>query len=178
MTGTGEGREALVATGSQTVGPFFHFGLTAAGAINAVAPPAHLPRVDLRVRVSDGQGQPVTDAIVEIFYAAEAAASLLFARLPTGADGSCTFAIAPPVPQKANGESTPHVNVCLFARGLLRHLHTRIYFDHDIALHRDAVLELVPESRRPTLMARPDGANRWTFELRLQGVDETVFFDL
>jgi protocatechuate 3,4-dioxygenase alpha subunit len=66
------------------------------------------------------------------------------------------------------------------ARGLLRHLHTRIYFEGDPALRTDPVLALVPESRRGTLLARREQGNgdRWRFDIRLQGADETVFFDL
>jgi protocatechuate 3,4-dioxygenase alpha subunit len=178
---------ALIATGSQTVGPFFHFGLTADGAANAVPVPAHLPHAELVVRVTDGNGDVVTDAAVEIWYSAETALRgaeplALFARLPTGADGTCRFDIARPVPVAVGGDATAaaHVNLCLFARGLLRHLHTRIYFSGDAALAHDPLLGYVPEDRRTTLLARrdPEGGERWLFDLRLQGADETVFFDV
>lgn len=162
----------LVATGSQTVGPFFHFGLTADGAVNATPLPDGVPRIALTVRVTDGSGKPVDDAAVEVFYGLKASpAGCLFARLPTMSDGTCTFELASP---------SAHINVCLFARGLLRHLHTRIYFDGDPGLASDPVLALVPEDRRATLLARRDAASpeRWRFDLRLQGADETVFFDL
>ena len=67
--------------------------------------------------------------------------------------------------------------MCLFARGLLRHVFTRIYFAGDLALSDDPVLALVPEERRQTLLAhRHDDV--WVFDLRLQGDGETVFFDL
>ena len=172
----------LIATGSQTVGPFFHFALTADGAVNAVEPPPHLPRIDLVVRVLDGEEQPVSDAAVELFYAAEAGAPYLFARLPTQEDGTCAFRIAQPVASSSpgSGPAAAHVNVCLFARGLLRQLHTRIYFEGDRALEDDAVLNLVPGERRATLLARRDGAQggRWLFDVRLQGAHETVFFDV
>jgi protocatechuate 3,4-dioxygenase alpha subunit len=70
--------------------------------------------------------------------------------------------------------------VCIFARGLLRQLHTRIYFEGDPALEHDAVLARVPEPRRRTLLARPDPERPglWLFDVRLQGDDETVFFDV
>ena len=67
--------------------------------------------------------------------------------------------------------------MCLFARGLLRHVFTRVYFAGDPALAGDPVLALVPEARRATLLAHPDG-DAWVFDLRLQGDRETVFFDL
>lgn len=175
---------ALVATASQTVGPFFHFGLTADGAVNATALPPHGARLALAVRVTDGDGEPVTDAALEIWYAtgddsstSPAEARCQFARLPTGADGICRFALAQP---SAGGSAAAHVNVCLFARGLLRHLHTRIYFAGDPRLEGDALLGCVPPDRRATLIARRDPArgDGWEFDLRLQGADETVFFDV
>lgn len=163
----------LVATSSQTVGPFFHFGLTRDGAVNATPLPEGVPHLALTVHVTDGEGQPVGDAAIEIFYAAAGSAEgpCLFARLPTLPDGTCTFEVAQPA---------GHVNVCFFARGLLRHLHTRIYFEGHPALATDAVLARVPDDRRPTLLARPvsPARDRWHFDLRLQGPDETVFFDL
>jgi protocatechuate 3,4-dioxygenase alpha subunit len=174
----------LIATGSQTVGPFFHFGLTADGATNAVALPPDRPRLALTVRVTDGTGEPVADAVVEIWYAADPAEReirCLFARLPTTADGSCRFEIVRPAGDAPGAHArAPHVNVCLFARGLLRHLHTRIYFDADPQLGTDPVLALVPEDRRSTLLARLDAGSddRWAFDLRLQGAGETVFFDV
>lgn len=163
----------LVATSSQTVGPFFHFGLTPDGVINAAPLPDGVARIELRVRVTDGDGQPVPDAAVEIWYAVAGKRDepSLFARLPTAHDGTCTFQLAQP---------DAHVNVCFFARGLLRQLHTRIYFDGDRRLAQDPALALVAEERRNTLLARQDAArqDRWLFDLRLQGASETVFFDV
>lgn len=162
----------LIATSSQTVGPFFHFGLTPAGVANATPLPDGIPRIALTVRVVDGRGEPVDDAVVELFYAAEGSTGpCLFARLDTTSGGTCAFELARPA---------AHVNVCVFARGLLRHLHTRIYFEGTPNLGADPVLALVPEDRRDTLLARRDPAadNRWHFDIRLQGSDETVFFDL
>ncbi len=175
---------ALVATASQTVGPFFHFGLTADGAVNATALPPHGARIQLAVRVTDGHGEPVTDAVLEVWYATSedssmspAEASCQFARLPTGADGMCRFELAQPW---TGGNTAAHVNLCFFARGLLRHLHTRIYFAGDPRLEGDALLGYVPPDRRATLIARRDPArgDGWEFHLRLQGADETVFFDV
>lgn len=177
----------LVATPSQTVGPFFHFALTPRGSRGALQPAAAAELIQLTVRVTDGDGQAVTDAIVEIWQAGaangEPAASVPcgFARLPTGEDGCCTFDTMRPGPVPGGPEpAAAHINVCLFARGLLRHLHTRIYFAGDPALDGDPVLGLVPEDRRPTLLASPDPlcSDRWLFDLRLQGMDETVFFDV
>ena len=74
----------------------------------------------------------------------------------------------------------PHINVCLFARGILRHLYTRMYFAGDPELDADPILGLVPADRRSTLLASPaEGTSgSWEWTIRLQGDGETVFFDL
>ncbi|HXW15385.1 MAG TPA: protocatechuate 3,4-dioxygenase subunit alpha, partial [Terriglobia bacterium] len=74
----------------------------------------------------------------------------------------------------------PHLTVAVYGRGLLKQLYTRIYFAGDPANPQDPVLALVPEERRPTLIAQADRAcpGRWCFEIRLQGERETVFFDV
>jgi protocatechuate 3,4-dioxygenase alpha subunit len=147
-------------------------------------------RIQLVVRVTDGDGQPVTDAVVEIWHLGEVPAEAAgapagvplsgFGRLATRDDGSCEFDTVRPGrwPGGTGGAQAAHVNVCLFARGLMRHLQTRIYFAGDPALADDPVLALVPADRRGTLLARPDAATgRWVFDVRLQGAQETVFFD-
>lgn len=183
---------APIATPSQTVGPFFHFGLTPDASGGTVRGVSGRERIQLVVRVTDGDGQPVTDAAVEIWHAGdvEATASAAsgelplsgFGRLATREDGSCEFNTVRPghVPGGPGATQASHVNVCLFARGLLRHLQTRIYFAGDPGLAADPVLALVPADRRGTLVARPDppGGGRWLFDLRLQGPEETVFFDV
>lgn len=155
--------EHRVATPSQTVGPFFHLGLTPQPSVGNAGAPAD-DRIRLRVAVTDGDGRAVDDALVELWYGD------LFGRMPTDKDGACEFDIVRPA---------AHINVCLFARGLLRQIHTRIYFAGDPAFAEDAVLALVPEDRRATLFAHPDpqDAGRWLFRVRLQGSQETVFFD-
>jgi protocatechuate 3,4-dioxygenase alpha subunit len=181
MTDDGKDAAPLVATPSQTVGPFFHFALTPHGSEGAVEPIAGPDPIQLVVRVTDAQGHAVTDAMVEIWQATGDAVCG-FARLPTGEDGACTFETVRPgsTPDGAGGQAAPHINVCLFARGLLRQLHTRIYFAGDPSLAGDAVMAFVPEERRTTLLARLDPARdgRWLFHIRLQGADETVFFDV
>ena len=155
----------LIGTPSQTVGPFFHFGLTANpnGRLVDRLPPGQ--QISLVITVTDGDQKPVADAVVELSQ------SGVFGRMPTGEDGSCEFRTVIP--------DSP-ITVCLFARGLLRQLHTRIYFPGDAALGQDRVLALVPEHRRRTLMAGVDSADAsvWRFTIRLQGRDETVFFDM
>ena len=181
MTDGAKDAAALIATPSQTVGPFFHVGLRPHGTEGAVNPIAGPEPIEIVVRVTDAEGQAVTDAMVEIWQATGGTV-WDFARLPTGEDGACTFETARPgaLPDGAGGHAAPHINVCLFARGLLRQLHTRIYFGGDPLLAGDAVMAFVPVDRRTTLLARPDSERdgRWRFDLRLQGVDETVFFDV
>jgi protocatechuate 3,4-dioxygenase alpha subunit len=82
--------------------------------------------------------------------------------------------------EKRRPPQAPHLNISVFARGLLRRLPTRAYFAGEPANQQDPVLALVPVERRETLMARPDPARRgeWHFEIRLSGEGETVFFDL
>jgi len=84
------------------------------------------------------------------------------------------------VPDTSGAMQAPHINVTVFARGLLKHLCTRVYFADEPANPEDAVLALVPEKRRETLMARlnPQLPNTWCLEIRLQGECETVFFDV
>jgi protocatechuate 3,4-dioxygenase alpha subunit len=201
-----------IATSSQTVGPFFHFGLTVNENLGLVASPdTPGEHIQLRVRVLDGAGEAVPDAVVEIYQAdaegrypdstesrlpavarsAEVGAPSLqpsapglfsgFGRLPTGADGWCQFRTIRPGPVRTNGiRQASHVNVCLLARGLLRQIYTRIYFKGDAGLATDPLLTLVPEERRATLLAEPSAGEpaTWDFVIRMQGSEETVFFDL
>ena len=140
----------------------------------------------------DGDGAPVPDAMVELRQADARGVYGPpparpddpppsfggFGRLHTSTDGDCCFeTIRPGAPAGTAGAA--HVTVCLFMRGLLRHLYTRLYFEDDPALDRDPILSVVPAERRSTLLARraADGAT-WDFVVRLQGPGETVFFDL
>jgi protocatechuate 3,4-dioxygenase alpha subunit len=188
--------QPLVATSSQTVGPFFHFGLADHATLGClVREDTPGERIRLKIRVLDGDGSPLPDALVELWQADASgmyvrptdprdvltpSAFCGFGRLATGADGACLFETIRPgrVPDALGALQASHINVCLFARGLLRQVYTRIYFEGDPALGSDAVLALVPEARRQTLLAKPAGAGEWTFDIRLQGDGETVFFDL
>jgi protocatechuate 3,4-dioxygenase, alpha subunit len=165
----------MTPTSSQTVGPFFDFCLTPDTRHGVVFPDSR-SRIRLAVTVLDGAGAPVTDAVVEIWQAGDVPNDAWgFGRLGTGEDGTCEFdTVRPSDPQDA---AAAHINVCLFARGLLRQIHTRLYFAGDQRLGTDPVLALVPEGRRSTLIAGNAGS-RWTFTIRLQGAEETVFFDV
>ena len=172
------GAQPLVATPSQTVGPFFHFALTPVAA-GHVAGAVEGDRIRLRITVTDGDGRVVPDAVLELWVAHGSVS--LFVRMPTGDNGTCECETARPgCGSDATGaQQAPHINVCLFARGLLRQLHTRIYFTGDPSLDADPVLALVPADRRRTLLATADDTHpgRWRFHIRLQGPEETAFFD-
>jgi protocatechuate 3,4-dioxygenase alpha subunit len=105
-----------------------------------------------------------------------------YGRLPTDKNGSAVFEIVRPgrVPGIDGALQAPHVNVHIFARGILRHVSTRIYFGGDPANAEDAILRLVPAARRETLMAHPDlrQPEKWSIDFRMCGEGETVFFDV
>jgi len=154
-------------TPSQTVGPFFGFALPFEN--DALATAVDSPDATrVEGQVFDGDSEPVGDALLEAFQGDQ------FARCRTDGEGAFHFTVhKPPV-----SDGAPYLNITVFARGLLRHLHTRMYFpDEDRANRVDRVLGLVAESRRHTLIARRDGENL-RFDVRLQGESETVFFAL
>ncbi|MEO8482961.1 MAG: protocatechuate 3,4-dioxygenase subunit alpha [Acidobacteriota bacterium] len=184
----------LIATPSQTVGPFFHFSLTSTAALGEMArPETPGERIRLRIRVTDGAGDPVPDAIVELWQAdaqgrfpqpaevvpaAPAHTYPTWGRLPTGDDGWCEFGTIVPGPMPGPDTQAPHINVCLFMRGLLRHVYTRIYFAGDGRLEGDPLLQLVAADRRSTLLAQRSSPGVWQFEIRMQGPGETVFLNI
>jgi protocatechuate 3,4-dioxygenase alpha subunit len=185
-------------TPSQTVGPFFHFGLTDKNSVDCLAgPKAKGERIWLKVHVFDGDGVLVDDCMLELWQAdaegryhhpadpgseeADPACSG-FGRLATCGDGSCQFETIRPgrVLGPRNHRQAPHLNLAVFARGMLKQLYTRVYFAGDPANGEDSALALVPEDRRQTLFAQPDPGRQgvWRFDVRLQGDEETVFFDV
>jgi protocatechuate 3,4-dioxygenase alpha subunit len=181
----------LKATPSQTVGPYLHLGLTDQRSVPRIAGEAVKgERLWLTFRIVDGEGQAIPDAMIELWQAdAEgiynrSAESPFrgFGRLATAEDGSCTFETIRPgrVAGPDGAPQAPHINVSIFGRGLLKRLSTRVYFADEPANTKDPVLALVPENRRATLLAHPEPARagNWTFEIRLRGEDETVFFDV
>jgi protocatechuate 3,4-dioxygenase alpha subunit len=154
-------------TPSQTVGPFFGFALPFADDANATDVESH-DALRIEGQVLDGAGEPVPDALVEASQGEQ------FARCRTDAEGAFHFTLQKP----AVRDSAPCFEITVFARGLLRHLHTRLYFpDEENANRADRVLHLVDESRRHTLIAHQD-ADIVRFDIRLQGESETVFFAL
>jgi protocatechuate 3,4-dioxygenase alpha subunit len=165
----------MIPTASQTVGPFFHFALTSDASQGRVACDGE--RIRLTIRILDGDGAPASgDAMVELWQAdahGRYNSASGFGRLETGVNGECVFDTVKP--GSIGPGHAPHINVAIFGRGLLKQLHTRIYF---AASEEDPVLQVVPEERRGTLLARESASGAWWIDIRLQGDGETVFFEL
>ena len=187
---------AVPPTPSQTIGPFFHFSLPYPDGERLV-PPADPDAVRIVGTVYDGAGEPVPDALVEVWQANRAGRYAHpedaredppledgfagFGRCPTDAEGRYEFVTVKPgaVPGPDGRPQAPHINVLVFARGLLRQLVTRIYFpDEAEANAADSVLACVGDAAaRSTLIpTRSDGALK--FDIHLQGDRQTVFFDV
>jgi protocatechuate 3,4-dioxygenase, alpha subunit len=184
------------ATTSQTVGPFFSIGLTRMKHDDLVSAGTSGERVVIEGHVLDGDGQPVPDAIIEIWQAnsygkyahpedqqdkpVEPSFSG-YGRVPTDDEGKFRFTTIKPgqVPDLDGKLQAPHIVVSVFARGLLRRLVTRIYFPDEPANATDFVLNLVEASRRETLVAKKiaDVSGKLEWNVILQGPNETVFFD-
>ena len=182
-------------TPSQTIGPFFAYALTpkayglpelVTGAM--VGEGATGERITVTGRIFDGAGAPVTDAMLEIWQADSSGAYARpgvnsafngFGRTESDAEGRFTFTTLKPGPVNDGKGSlqAPHLSLSLFARGLMIRLATRIYFADEPANANDQVLALVPEARRATLIAARRGVT-YTFDIHLQGENETVFFDV
>ncbi|ALG12621.1 protocatechuate 3,4-dioxygenase subunit alpha [Kibdelosporangium phytohabitans] len=171
-------------TPSQTVGPFLSIGLPWPDG-PTVVPEGTAGAIRIVGTVYDGAGQPVPDALIETWQADpdghfdhpdDPSGPLrkdfrAFGRCPTESDGTYWILTLPPgaIPGQA-----PHIDVSVFARGLLNRVVTRIYLADDPA---DPVLSSVDPARRHTLIAQPTD-HGYRFDIRLQGENETVFFDV
>ncbi|NLU69195.1 protocatechuate 3,4-dioxygenase subunit alpha [Streptomyces sp. HNM0574] len=197
---------SLPPTPSHTVGPFYGYALPFPGG-GEPAPPCHPDTVTVHGYVYDGAGEPVPDALLELWQAGPegeipgAPGSLRrdpatgrhpgrdgveftgFGRVATGADGHWAFRTLVP---GARGGHAPYLSLCLFARGLLHHLFTRVYLP-DLpgqgsaqaeAQTRDPLLASLDEERRGTLVAAAEPrTGTFRFDIRIQGEKETVFLD-
>ena len=191
-------------TPSQTVGPYFAYGLTPE---QYGYPLASIASSDLRTpdvagqeiriegRVLDGEGAPINDAMIEIWQAdgqgryahpTDPRGSNIgfkgFGRCGTGTDPANRFVFETVKPGSVDGKQAPHVSVIVFMRGLLSHAYTRLYFSDEAAANAaDPVLRSVPEARRASLIAkREDTASGpvYRFDIHMQGDAETIFFDV
>jgi protocatechuate 3,4-dioxygenase alpha subunit len=187
-------------TPSQTVGPYFAYGLapeqygyqqnlTSIAGSQMAEGDGEGERVRVEGRVFDGVGNPISDALIEIWQAdslgryahpADPRGSNNtfkgFGRCGTGTDPQFRFWFETIKPGKVDGQA-PHLNVIVGMRGMLLHAFTRIYFPDEPANAIDKVLNSVPAERRETLIATRQGANIYQFDIHMQGDKETVFFD-
>ena len=167
---------AALRSPSQTVGPFFHEALRWKHGERVTGGSG--PRVLLIGRLLDGDGAPVADALVETWQApaADAAKSADgkphgIGRVETTREG--TFRIETTLPAGA----APHLEVTIFARGLLKGLRTRVYLAAQAQVRADPSLGAIAGSPRlATLVAQPGPGGEWRWDVRLQGEAETVFF--
>ncbi len=191
---------------SQTIGPFFAYSLTpeaygreGIAGNRLVTADTQGQHITIEGRVTDGEGAPVDGALVEIWQAnahgryrhpADERGEVPldgsftgFGRAATGKDGAFRFETIKPgrVPGQGNALQAPHIGIIIFARGMLVHAYSRLYFSDETGANaEDPVLATVAAARRGTLIARrqetPEGP-LYRFDMCLQGADETVFFD-
>ena len=189
---------SLPQTPSQTIGPFFKPSLVRSADEMLAPNEACGERIVIVGRVLDGDGAPVDDAMVEIWQANadgrydhpdDLQEKLIdpnfhgFGRAATDQHGNFRFDTIKPgaVSGIGNALQAPHINVSIFARGLLKRLVTRIYFPDESLNASDAILNAVPSERRSTLIARAESVSSQPalrFDIVLQGENETVFFDI
>ena len=174
------------ATSSQTIGPYWHLlrddrwsDLTRFGATGDI--------ITLNGRITDGDGSLVTDACVEIWQPSPPVSESFdgFGRAATDARGIFSFRTLHPGPipgvhgPRGNTMQAPHVALTILARGLMKALVTRIYFEGDAGQDEDPVLGMIDDPvRRATLVARETEPAVWHLDIVLQGERETVFFEI
>ena len=190
---------SLQMSSSQTIGPYLHIGTDWLNTTEMAGPDVPGQRISIEGRVYDGNGAPVTDALVELWQAdaqgnyagadqpGASSGFRGFGRAPTDATGHFRFSTIMPgaVPGPGDSMQAPHIAVTVFARGLLKHLVTRIYFPDGEGHAADGLLNAVPAERRATLIAQPlpsGQAGGYQFDIVLQegpsGRPETVFLDV
>jgi protocatechuate 3,4-dioxygenase, alpha subunit len=167
-------------TPSQTIGPFYHFGMRWPDG-GTVSFSEKGKAIVLAGRITDGAGDPVGDALVETWQdnsagtppapASGTANPSGFGRVETQKDG--TFRIETTMP----GGTRPSIDVVIFARGLLKALRTRVYLAPEAAARGDPMLASIAGSPRvKTLIGTPHGEHEYRWDIRLQGEGETIFF--
>ncbi len=191
-------------TPSQTIGPFYWGTMVGAYRADLAPPGVAGERIDIVLTLHDVEGKAIPDGMLEIWQAnshgrynhPDDRRNLPldsgfegFGRASTDAKGCSLFTTVRPgrVPwphggAEGGGMQAPHINISIFARGVLNRLATRLYFDGDPANAEDPVLKLIEPSRRATLMAKRDGPIKgrsgvWRLPIHIGGPNETVFFD-
>lgn len=181
--------EKRIPSSSQTVGPFFTIGLKYLIDRAAELDAGREDLIEIHGRVFDRDSSPVPDAMLEFWSAGDVDGNAAegsqdggipdgFRRVATDLDGSFAVRIAQPLSSRLEDgrEQAPHFMVLVFARGLQRHLISRVYLEGDRDNEHDPVLQSVPAERRGSLIARVDGAESYRWDVILQGDNETVFF--
>ena len=164
-------------TPGQTVGPFLAIGLDWGEAGACAVNPATRGAIRIGGRLLDGQGDGVADGLIETWQLRPD----VFSRCFTGPDGSWEVVTVKPGPFPGPGAATsaPHIDVSVFARGLLHRVVSRIYFgDEPEANDADPLLRSLDDASRASLVATPDGPDRYRHDIHLSGPAETVFFRL
>ncbi|MBK3563368.1 MULTISPECIES: protocatechuate 3,4-dioxygenase subunit alpha [unclassified Streptomyces] len=190
--------ESVLPTPSHTVGPFYGYALPFPGG-GDIAPVGHPDTITVQGYVYDGEGNPLPDAFVELWgpdpdgnlsttdgsirrdpasggYLGRNGVEFTgWGRIQTDANGHWYARTLRP---GARGQNAPYLSACVFARGLLVHLFTRIYLPGDeTALAADPLLSGLDAARRDTLIAQDEGRATYRFDIRLQGEGETVFLE-
>lgn len=180
-------------TPSQTVGPYFSIGLIRGDDNILVREGTVGKRIWIKGKVLDGDKQPISDALIEIWQADaqgiynhpadprhERADKHFpgFGRCATSDEGDFSFKTIKPGPSQEN--AAPYINVRLFARGMLIHAVTRLYFSDESANQADPILSSIDPERRQTLTAvaqETEDLPTYRFDIQVQGESETVFFN-
>ena len=155
----------LISTGSQTIGPFFSIGLSELCQQPSTPESAPAGTITITGKLFDGDQKPIPDAVFEFWSKGQ------FVRVATTEDGSFSAVLRKP-------SDTHCFDVLIFMRGLLRPVSSRVYFGAANNLSNDECLQQVPNDRTATLLARPGtSASHFLWDVRMQGENETVFFD-
>jgi protocatechuate 3,4-dioxygenase alpha subunit len=186
-------------TPSQTIGPFYWGTIVNSYSANLAPAGVAGERLEIVLTLHDVEGKIVPDGLFEVWQANSHgrynhpddrrnlpldAGFEGYGRASTYTDGSSRFSTVKPgrVPWPQGGMQAPHINISIFARGVLNRLATRLYFDGDPANAEDPVLKLVEPARRSTLTAKKDSKGGphgpvWRLPIHIGGANETVFFD-
>ena len=173
-----------IQTPSQTVGPYFAYGLTPGQygydfkslVGNKIEDAVTLAeRITIKGKVFDGEGNLIPDAMIELWQ--NDGVNQFFGRFGTGTEKENQFVFETIKPKSVEGKA-PYVTLILFMRGQLIHSYTRVYFSDEVALNSiDAILNSVPAERRNTVIAQKM-ENFYEFNIYMQGENETVFFEV
>lgn len=174
----------LLQTPSQTVGPYFAYGLTPEQYSydfkslvgNIMVDPKENPNtIKIVGKIYDGENNLIPDAMIELWQ--NDGVNRFFGRFGTGTEKENQFIFETIKPKSVNGQA-PYITAILFMRGQLIHSYTRIYFSDEESLNeQDVVLSGIPAERRNTIIAQKK-ENFYEFNINMQGKNETVFFDV